>query len=167
MKKHLLTAVLVALAASTFAQRPSIDEMAIRLGVHEWLAVRSSETGRFDFTKFKALYRPDLEFTDPATGKPADVRGLGAYTARLQPLTENVGTYAAVSEGDVRIAMNGTSATTSFTFHSQGSYKDGSPITCGGQVNLTWIRHDGFWQVAREEITPRSAKVAGEVAVAK
>ena len=83
MKNHLLTAVLVALTATTFAQRPSIDETALRLGVHEWLAVRSAENGRFDFTKFKALYRPDLEFTDPATGKPLVVRGLGAYTVRL------------------------------------------------------------------------------------
>jgi ketosteroid isomerase-like protein len=139
----------------------------VRLGVNEWLAVRSSETGRFDFTKFKSLYRPDLEFTDPATGKAADVRGLGAYTERLQPLTENVRVYTANSEGDVRIVMNGTSATTSFTFHAQGIYKDGNPIACGGRVNLTWIRHEGFWQVAREEITPLTAKAAGEVAAAK
>ncbi|MGB8167721.1 MAG: nuclear transport factor 2 family protein [Chthoniobacteraceae bacterium] len=167
MKTHLLATIFVALSATAFAQRPSIDETAVRLGVNEWLAVRSAVAGGFDFTKFKALYLPDLEFTDPATGHAADVRGLGAYTARLQPLIEKVQTYAAVAEGDVRVSMNGSAAVTSFTFHSQGSYKDGNPITCGGRVNLTWQRRDGFWQIAREEFTPDVAKAPGDVAIAK
>lgn len=165
MKKHLLTAIFIALCVSAFAQRPSTDETAVRLGVQAWLSARSSETGRFDFSKFKALYRPDLEFTDATTGKVADVRGLSAYTARLQALTERVQNYAAVPANDLHVSMNGKSATTSFTFRSEGYYKDGNPVTCAGRVDLTWERHDGFWQIAREETTPLA--IPSKIATAK
>lgn len=167
MKHHLLAAIFVVLGATAFAERLSTDETAVRLGAREWLSLRASETGRFDFTKLKNIYRTDLQFTDPATGNPADVRGLDAYTARLQPLVEKVQKYAAVLGNDIRVSMNGNLATTSFTFRSEGLYKDGSPVTCSGRVNLTWERRLGFWQITREETMPLNPAVPSEIATAK
>jgi ketosteroid isomerase-like protein len=167
MKTHLLAGLVLAFATAVFAERPSNDEVAVRLGVNEWLAARSTESGHLDFAKLKALYLANLEFTDPVTGEPASTRGLQAYTARLQPLLEQVQSHTAVADGDVRVVMNGDSATSVFSVQSRGVGKDGHPIACGGRVNLTWVRHDGFWQVAREEVTPLTAKAPGKVAASK
>jgi ketosteroid isomerase-like protein len=167
MKKHILAAVFVALSATAFAERPSSDELAIRLGVREWFSARSSSTGQFNFSKLQAIYRPDLEFTDPATGKSMTTRGLVAYTAILQSLVEQVQKFEAKPGDDVSVALNGSNATSSFTFRPQSIYKDGRAVTCGARVSLTWERHDGLWQIAREEIAPLAPQVPAELATAK
>jgi ketosteroid isomerase-like protein len=167
MKRHILAAIFIVLSATAFAQRPSSDEVAIRLGVHAWFSARSSSNGQFDFTRLAAIYRPDLEFTDPATGKATSVRGLDAYAAFLRPLVEQLQKFVAKPGDDVSVALNGSTATSTFTFRPQGTYKDGRPVECASLVNLTWVRHDGLWQIAREQLAPLAPQVPAELATAK
>jgi ketosteroid isomerase-like protein len=167
MKKHILTVVFIALSVTAFAERPSTDELAIRLGVQAWFSARSSSNGQFDFSKLPAIYRRDLEFTDPATGKFTTARGLDAYTAILRPLAEQVQKFEAKPADDVSVALNGSIATSTFTFRPQGLYKDGRPVTCGARVSLTWERHDGLWQIAREQTAPLAPQVPAEIAIVK
>jgi len=167
MRKHILAAVFIALSAAALAERPSTDELAIRLGVQAWFSARSSRNGQFDFTRLPAIYRPDLEFTDPATGKAATARGLDAYTANLRSLFEQVQKFAARPGDDVSVALDGSSATSTFTFRPQGTYKDGRAITCGARVSLTWERRDGLWQIAREHSAPLAPQVPAELATAR
>jgi hypothetical protein len=154
MKKHLLAALFAALTTTAFAQRPSSDELAIRLGVQSWFSARSSSVGQFDFSKLQAIYRPDVEFTNPDTGKSASARGLEAYTALLRPMTQDLQKLDAKPGDDVSVALNGSTATSSFLYRPLGLYKDGRAVTCAALVNLTWERHNGLWQIAREQTTP-------------
>ena len=167
MKKHILAAILIALSATAFAQRPSSDEVAIRLGVQAWFYARSSSNGQFDFTRLPAIYRPDLEFTDPVTGKATTARGLEAYTAILRPLVEQLHKFVAKPGDDVSVALNGSTAISTFTFRPQGTYKNGRPVECAALVSLIWERHDGLWQIAREQLVPLSPQGPAELATAK
>lgn len=154
MKQSFVAAVFAALITTALAERPSTDELAVRLGVDAWFSARTSSTGQFDFAKLKAIYRPDVEFTDPATGNSASARGFNAYAAHLQPLARQTEKLEARPGGDVSISLNGSTAMSSFTFRPQGLYKDGRAITCGARVSLTWERQNGLWQIARESTTP-------------
>ena len=154
MKKHLLTALFVALAATAFADRPSTDELAIRLGVQSWFSARSWSNGKFNFAKLQSIYCPDLEFSEKSAGGTATKRGLSAYTAMMKPIVEQVQKLAAKPGDDVRVTLQGATATTTFSFQPQGTYKDGRAVTCSAHVTLTWERHNGLWQIAREETVP-------------
>lgn len=165
--KHLLTALFVALTASAFAERPSTDELAIRLGVQSWFSARTWSNGEFNFAKLQSIYRPDLEFSEKSAGDNSKKRGLSAYTAMMQPIVERVQKLDAKPGDDVRVTLQGATATTTFTFQPQGTYKDGRPVTCSARVTLTWKRQNGLWQIAREETVPLAPIVPAELAAAK
>lgn len=167
MKKRLLTALFVAFTASAFAERPSTDELAIRLGVQSWFSVRSWSNGEFNFAKLQSIYHPDLEFSEKGARGTTTTHGFSAYTAMLQPIIERVQKLEANPGGDVRVTLQGTTATTTFNFQPQGTYKDGRAVTCGARVTLTWERHNGLWQIAREETVPLAPAVPAELATTK
>ncbi len=154
MKKHILAAVFIALSATAFAERPSSDELAVRLGVRNWFLLHSTNTDQFGVNQLKAIYRPDVEFTDPAGGASAQGQGLLAYAALWQPLAQNVHKLTAKFNDEMEVSVQGTKAVTTFTFRPEGIYKDGRPLTCHTRVSLTWERRDGTWKIAREELTP-------------
>ncbi len=167
MKKHLLTALLVAFAASAFAERPSTDELAIRLGVQSWFSARSGNNGEFNFAKLQSLYRPDFEFSEKSAGDTETASGFSAYTAMLQPIVAQVQKLDSKPSDDLRVALQGATATTTFSFQPRGTHKNGRAVNCNSRVTLTWKRHNGLWQIAREETTPLAPTSPAELATAK
>lgn len=165
--KHLLTVLFVVFSASAFAERPSTDELAIRLGVQSWFSARSWSNGEFNFAKLQSIYRPDLEFSEKSAGEISTKRGLSAYTAMMQPIVERVQKLDAKPSDDVHVTLQGATATTTFNFQPQGTYKDGSAVTCSARVTLTWERHNGLWQIAREETVPLASAIPAELVTAK
>ena len=165
--KHFITALFVALTASAFGERPSTDELAIRLGVQSWFSARSWNNGGFNFAKLQSIYRPDLEFSEKSAGDTSTKRGLSAYAAMMQPIVERVQKLDAKPGDDVRVTLQGATATATFSFKPQGNYKDGRPVTCGARVTLTWERQNGLWQIAREETAPLDPIIPAELATAK
>jgi len=165
--KHLVLVFFVALTSSVFAERPSTDELAIRLGVQSWFSARSWSDGEFNLAKLQSIYRPDLEFSEKSAGEPSTKRGLSAYTAMMRPIVDRVQKLDAKPGGDVRVTLQGATATTTFSFQPQGTYKDGRAVTCSARVTLTWERHNGLWQIAREEAVPLAPTVPSELATAK
>lgn len=165
--KHLLAALFLAFTVSAFAERPSTDELAIRLGVQSWFSARSWSDGEFNLAKLQSIYRPDLEFSEKSAGDTSMKRGLSAYTAMMQPIVERLQKLDAKPGADIRVTLQGTTATTTFNFQPRGTYKDGSAVTCGARVTLTWERQNGLWQIAREETVPLAPVVPAELATAK
>ncbi len=168
MKKQLLTLAFAALTFTAFGERPTLDESAIRLGVRDWYLVRTARTESLDVNRLKALYRADVEFTDPTNDQPVVAHGLQAYNALWQPLVASVQNLDLKFDGKVEVAVQGSKATTAFVFRPSGTQKDGQPLNCITRVNLTWERHDGLWQIVREQLSPeKPVTPAATVADAK
>jgi ketosteroid isomerase-like protein len=166
MKRHLLAALFVALTATAFAERPSLDEMAVRIGVRDWFVLHSTNADPITVQRLKMIYRVDFAFTDPMSEAATQGQGLKAYAAIWQPLSEKVRTLVAKIDDSMKIAVNGDQAETAFTFRPEGTYKDGRPLTCQTRVTLSWERRDGQWQIIREDLAPLAEKPA-ELVTAK
>jgi ketosteroid isomerase-like protein len=88
-------------------------------------------------------------------------------TALFVAFTANVfAERPSTDELAIRLSLRGTMATTTFNFQSQGAYQDGRAVTCGARVTLTWERHNGLWQIAREETVPLAPAIPPELAAA-
>jgi len=149
-----LFAALLALSALARAERPSSDEVAIRLGVDAWLNERTAVAPAAVPRSLKALYRSDLVATELLSGTLNTAQGWTGYVALWQPFFSSVSSFSAKSGNNLKISVQGDRAVTDFSFASQGAYKDGRPLTCAANVNLTWTRTEGVWQIAREELRP-------------
>jgi ketosteroid isomerase-like protein len=154
MKKHILSALLVALVTTALAERPSSDELALRLGVRDWFLLHSTSADQFGISQLKAIYRPDVEFNAPTSGAESRGQGLPAYAALWQPLAQSVEKLAAKFTDEMKVTVEDSKAVTTFTFRPEGTYKDGRPLTCQTRISLTWERRDGMWKIVREEFTP-------------
>jgi ketosteroid isomerase-like protein len=166
MKKHLLAFLFVALSATAFAERPSLDEMAVRIGVRDWFVLHSTNADSITVQRLKTIYRADFAFSDPMSDDATQGQGLKAYAAIWQPLSEKVRTLEARIDDAMKIAISGGKAESTFVFRPEGTYKDGRPLTCQTRVTLTWERRDGQWQIVRENLAPLDAK-PGELVTAK
>src|SRR5260221_3324513 len=149
-----LAAFLFVLDAAVLAQRPSTDEVAIRLGVSAWFSGRTALLQAADPARLKALYLPGPEATETLTGAARTARGLQEYAALWQPFFESLTSLSAAPNGDLKLSIDGDYAVTAFSFTPQGTRKDGGPQACGARVSLTWMKHNGLWQIAREELGP-------------
>jgi len=149
-----LAAALLALSALAHAERPSSDEVALRLGVDAWLNNRAAVAPAAVSASLKMLYRPDAVATELLSGAPKTAMGWTAYVALWQPFFSSVSSFAAKPANDLKISVQGDRAVTDFSFASQGAYKDGRPLTCAAAVNLNWTRTEGVWQIAQEELRP-------------
>lgn len=166
MKKHLLAVLFVAFSATAFAGRPSLDEMAVRVGVRDWFVLHSTNADPITVQRLKTIYRADFAFTDPMSGVATQGQGLKAYAAIWQPLAEQVRTLEARIDDSMKVAINGDQAESTFVFRPEGTYKDGRPLTCQMRVTLHWERRDGQWQIVREDLAPLDARPA-ELVTAK
>jgi ketosteroid isomerase-like protein len=154
MKKFLFVTAFIAWTMTALAGRPTTDEMAARLGVQAWFSTHSPTPGSMDVTHLKAIYRPEIEFTNPVSANAATEHGVKAYSAVWQPLADSVETFSAKLGDDLQVTTQGSKIVTTFTYRPQGVYKDGRQLSCNTRVSLTWERPEGFWQITREVLTP-------------
>jgi ketosteroid isomerase-like protein len=152
-------ALILFLNSVAFAERPSTDEVAIRLGVAAWFNGRTTLPQPTNAASLKALYRPELEATENVNGASSSAHGLSEYLTLWRPFFDSLASVSAAPTGDLKLSIKGDHAITTFSFVPQGTYNDGTPVTCGAHVSLTWKKHDGLWQIAREEIRPLRAAV--------
>ncbi|HYR58303.1 MAG TPA: nuclear transport factor 2 family protein [Chthoniobacteraceae bacterium] len=166
MKTRILTLLGAALLlnAGALAERPTTDEMAIRLGVAAWSSGRAALSQTADIAPLKALYLPDLEATEKLNGAERTARGLAEYAALWQPFFDSLASLSAAPVGDVKLSLDGDRALTTFSFTPQGTRKDGSPLACGASITLTWKRQNGLWRIAREELAPLAAGLSADSA---
>lgn len=157
-----LAATLLALKALAHAERPSSDEVALRLGVDAWVNNRAVVAPAQVSASLKPLYRSDAVATELLSGTLKTAQGWADYVALWQPFFSSVSSFHVKPANDLKISVQGDRAVTGFSFASQGAYKDGRPLTCAAAVNLTWARTEGVWQIAQEELRPLDPSLALE-----
>lgn len=163
MKNLLVGFLLWVLCATAMAERPSNDELALHLGVRDWFLIHSAAAEVRDERRLQTIYRADVEFHGTSDGLTG--RGVAAYAAVWQPLSQSVEKFAVKFSDDVAISVHGEAAVTTFHFRPEGAFKDGRPLSCDVRVTLDWERREGMWKIVHEEITPLDATPTNVVIV--
>jgi hypothetical protein len=134
-------ALSVTVATSRGADRPSSDEVAVRMGVDAWFALWSQSTATPDAARVRALYAAENGTQLPTAIEAASRTGLIRSGAS--------------GPDNLAVTMGGDRAVSAFRLQVQ------EPSAGGGnrsaQVVLTWERRAGLWQIVHETIQPSPA----------
>lgn len=135
------------LAVSSHAERPSSDQLALEAGVTAWVSAWNPGNQAFNSARLQPLYRADVVTRDAFDTK----RSWADYAAGLRTFTAQFAKLAAGSAQGLRIALDGSRATTTFTLSPRLWAKDGREQTGNTQVRLVWEKTDAFWRIAEQE----------------
>lgn len=137
--------------------RTAKDEAQIRDLTRKWFAVWSVKDKPFTGQGFEQVFATgenEILVFDNFKGGVVTLRSLRDYIATWVPVMQSTFSYWEIKpEGAVNVAVDGDLAVSTFTWVSNGRFKDGKAARIRQHATHVWRRLKGEWRLVHEHLT--------------
>lgn len=143
---------------TTVAQtRTAKDEAQIRELTKKWFAVWSVKDKSFTGQGFEQVFATgenEILVFDNFKGGVVTLRSLRDYIATWVPVMQSTFSYWEINpEGVIDVTVDRDLAVSTFTWVSNGRFKDGKPARIRQHATHVWRRMNGQWRLVHEHLT--------------